>query len=488
MAKCDEYVIIPGTGQKVYEGSVVILYRLPNLRWILHYGYYNYNGKKQKGWYFSSIPSDTTMPVFNEDLVAMRVIDSPPGPVPPCPPCPPHPPVPPFPPGPGPEPPAPIPIPFTPHDKMQVDAAMLTLDNLVERDKLSNSLLQDGKIVRVNDIDGHGTLEYYSWNAQASAWEQASLGYRYMTRDEIEEAIADDIIDIVWSNENGALVLTNNGHTELNPVELTGVAHDPIFEHEELKITIPVYGRDPIEIVIPKDKYLRQLRFEMNTQIGTKVVPAIIATVSDGSTEEEIVCDISGVRGLFEGDESTTATINIDSENGHVVANVKLSSIMNNPLKVDNEGMYVDLSGVVAKQAIDEGFLLVADGNGEFTYGGDGVGIEQSTAISDLTDPTKKVVTANLIVDAISAAIEALKIVLEGEIADLATRIDSIEEKIDFNSGGGASGDGVVLVTSGDKLSRSFYTIGDDELDPESEEDKVATEKAVINAVSWHSF
>ena len=97
MARSEEYVIIPGTGQKVYEGSVVMLYRLPNLRWILHYGYYSHNAKKQQGWYFSSIPSDTTMPVFNEDLVAMKVIDGQPGPMPPAPPVPPFPPFPPFP-------------------------------------------------------------------------------------------------------------------------------------------------------------------------------------------------------------------------------------------------------------------------------------------------------------------------------------------------------------------------------------------------------
>lgn len=485
MARSEEYVIIPGTGQKVYEGSVVMLYRLPNLRWILHYGYYSYNGKKQKGWYFSSIPSDTTMPVFNEDLVAMKVIDGQPGPMPPVPP---FPPFPPFPPGPGPMPPAPIPIPFTPHDKMQVDAAMLTLDNLTERDKLSNSLLQDGKIVRVNDIDGHGTIEYYSWNAQASAWEEASLGYRYMTRDEIMESVADDIVDIVWSNENGALVLTNHAGTDVDPVQLSGVAHNPLYVEEELTLTIPVYGQDPIVITIPRDKYLRSLHFESNRQFDDrKVGPALVAIISDGVSEEEVVCNLSGVRGLFEGQETSTITVNIDSETGHVSANVKLSSIANNPLKVDNEGMWVDLSGVVAKKEIDEGFLLVADGNGEFTYGGNGVGLEQTTAIEDLTNPEKKVVTANLIADAITAAVTALEVLIEGEIEDLQSRVATLEDKLDFNSGGGATGDGVIIVTKGDGLKRSLYRVGGQELDPDSD-DTVATESAVTKVMSWREF
>lgn len=483
MAKSEEYVIIPGTGQKVYEGSVVMLYRLPNLRWILHYGYYSYNGKKQKGWYFSSIPSDTTMPVFNEDLVAMRVIDGP-GPMPPVPPIPP---VPPFPPGPGPVPPAPIPIPFTPHDKMQVDAAMLTVDDLAERDRLSNSLLQDGKIVRVNDIDGHGKIEYYSWDAKSSAWVEASLGYRYMTRDEIMEAVADDIVNIAWSNENGALVVTNHAGTPVNPIQLLGVSHDPVYTEEDLTLTIPVYGKDPLTMTIPKDKYVRSIRFESNYPLGTKVGPAIILTVSDGVADEEIIGDLSGVRGLFEGEDSTSITVNIDSENGHVKADVKLSSIANNPLKIDNEGMWVDLSGVVGKKFIDTGFLLVADGNGEFTYAGDGVGLEQTTAISDLTNPEKTVVTANLIADAIQAAVSALKIVLEAKIADLTTRVGVLENKLDFDATGGAPGDGVILVTNGEGLARSMYHVGGPDLNPDNV-DTVATEEAVGKVVSWFEF
>lgn len=472
MSKSEEYVIIPGTGQKVYEGSVVMLYRLPNLRWIIHYGYYSYNGKNQKGWYFSSIPSDTTMPVFNEDLVAMKVIDGQPCPVPP---------VPPYPPGPGPIPPAPIPIPYTAHDKMQVDAAMLTLDTLAERDRLSSVSLQDGKIVRVNDIDGHGTIEYYSWNASASAWEEASLGYRYMTRDEIMEAVADDIVDIVWSNENGALVVTNNAGTPVDPIQLLGVSHDPIYTEEDYTLTIPVYGREPLVMTIPKDKYLRSMTFESNRQFGTKVGPAIVAVVSDGITDEEVVCDISGVRGLFEGKETSSITINIDSESGHVKADVKLSSIADNMLKVDNEGMWVDLSGVVGKKQIETGFLLVADGNGEFTYAGNGVGLEQTTAIEDLTNPEKKVVTANLIADAISAAISALKITLESRIADIETRVGVLEERLNFET---SLGNGTILISNGDRVETSDYKIGGSVLDDESN-GTVATEEAVTRALSW---
>ena len=151
--------------------------------------------------------------------------------------------------------------------------------------------------------------------------------------------------------------------------------------------------------------------------------------------------------------------------------------------KVDNEGMWVDLSGVVGKKEIETGFLLVADGNGEFTYAGNGINVETTTAISDLTNPEKKVVTANLIADAISAAISALEISIEGRIDDIEQRVVSLEDSIDF----GAGDDDVILITSGNGLARSSYKVGGKTLDTESE-DTVATEEALTKAISWNLF
>lgn len=294
----EEYIVIPGTHQKVYAGSVVVLYRLPGVRWIIHNGYYNYSGRRQKGWYFSSVPSDTVMPVFNEDLVAMRVVDSPMPPVPPVPPGP----IPPFPPGPippcppGPHPPAPVPIPFTPQDKAQIDSAMITVDDLASRDIMGREGLQNGKIVRVNDIDGHGTVEYYSWNAITCQWDVASLGYRYMTREEMLDTISSDVIDIAWVNENGALVLTNHGGTSTDPIQLLGVTHDPTYNGDQLKLTIPVYGKDPFEMTIPRDTYPKAIRFEDNWVFEDgHTGRAIVVTVSDGLTDTDIAGDVSAL-------------------------------------------------------------------------------------------------------------------------------------------------------------------------------------------------
>lgn len=462
----ERFIVVPGTDKKLFDGTVVILNRLPNLRWILHYGPYFYAGKKHTGWYFCSIPSDTTMPVFNEDLVNLQVIDQPDCPYPPGP----------FPPGPfppGPCPPAPIPVPFTPQDKKQLSSAMLTVDTLFERDALSRYTLQDGKIVRVNDIDGQGTLEYYSWCAATGSWQEASLGYRYMTREEIEQSIGSDIVDIAWSNEEGALVITNHNNDK-SKTELTGLAHDLVFDNEELTIRVPIYGKPDLVIKIPEDKHIVAIRFEPEWDFDGVIKPAIVVTVSDGKASEDIAGDATGLYNIYKGGETPTAKILINSASNQITAQVKLSSIPENAIGIDNEGLYVDLSGYVHKQNIDSNLVLVSDGNGGFTYGGPGVEIENATPISNLPNPDKTIVTANLVVQAIEAAIEAV-------VIDVEERLSSIEERINFGSGV----DGDLLVTSGDKLSRSNAKIGGSELSEGSTESLVARETAVIEALSW---
>jgi len=191
-----EYLVVPNSNDRIYDGSVVILQRLPNLRWVVHNGFYTYNGTTQNGWYLSSVPSQTNMPLFHNDLYGIRILSSDPCPCPPPlppgphPPFPPHP-VPPFPPGPGPET-----IQYTKADKLMVDRSMITVPNLEERDKLMSSELIDGKVVRVNDYEGK--VEYFEWDKENLRWNLLSLGERYPDAETIasEYATIESVTDL----------------------------------------------------------------------------------------------------------------------------------------------------------------------------------------------------------------------------------------------------------------------------------------------------
>lgn len=477
----EEYIIIPGTNRKVYDGTVVILNRLPNLKWIIHFGFYSYNGRSKKGWYLSSIPSCSVMPVFNEDLVAMRVVEDPKPPLPPFPPgpCPPppHPPFPPF-------PPVPTPTIFTPDDKLMVDRSMITVESLEDRDKLGNDKTLDGKLVRVNDIDGEGTVEYYTWNKSTSQWDLATLGYRYLTRDEIDAKLADGIIDIVYSDSVGALVITDNTGVR-EPVSLTGLAHDPVFISDTLTLRIPVFGSSDVLVTIPRDKYLTGVRYEENylRPDGTWG-PSIVCTISDGVTETEVVCDASKLRNIYQGGETNEAVIYIEEGTNKITCEVKLSTFEHNALKLDNTGFYVDITGKVDKNDIHESYLLAADGQGGFTQAGNGAYLVSTGSIVDIDHPEKAVITANIVASAIDAAIstavrplqEAIA-ALQEEVSDLDERVTALENKPDQGT--------IIIDQRG--IARDTLYLGGEVLTTTSDE-TLATEAAVVHALTFQDF
>ena len=163
-------LILPDGMTYVTDGSVVVISRFPKTKWVVHYGWYTYKGSQSMGWYLSSIPSQTTIPVSDEDLVGIQVVSGS-CPCPPMPPCPP----PPGPP-PGPKPPCPHTPEYTLEKDQYLQQAFISVENRSDRDLL-NSLgdVPDGKIVRVND-DIDGKVRYYSWNRAAGTWDVETFG------------------------------------------------------------------------------------------------------------------------------------------------------------------------------------------------------------------------------------------------------------------------------------------------------------------------
>ena len=130
-----DYVIIPVTGIKLYDGDIVVLSKYPGVKWIIHNGWYTYQESQSIGWYFCSIPQGVIIPVTDDELTHLTVISD--GGCCPQPPCPP-----------GPVPPGPIP----PDLAREIDRAWISVATLIDRDNLNKRILPDGKIVRVDEV------------------------------------------------------------------------------------------------------------------------------------------------------------------------------------------------------------------------------------------------------------------------------------------------------------------------------------------------
>lgn len=154
-----ESILVPTTGQYIDEGSEVALERFPTLVWTLRYGPYSYRGSNYQGWYFYIDKSRTTLPMNFRDLTSLTVIGSTDVPS-------------------GIEYPEPVELhPYvdclgidyayiTPEEKARYDAAFITVATLADRDAIYP--VPDGKIIRVNDVDGDTV--YYVYNRSLSEW------------------------------------------------------------------------------------------------------------------------------------------------------------------------------------------------------------------------------------------------------------------------------------------------------------------------------
>ena len=69
-----DYITIPNTCKHLYPGSVVMLGRFPGTKWVLQLGWYIHENMQLNGWYFSAIPSRSTIPVEESDLQDLVLI------------------------------------------------------------------------------------------------------------------------------------------------------------------------------------------------------------------------------------------------------------------------------------------------------------------------------------------------------------------------------------------------------------------------------
>lgn len=173
--------ITTDSGQQIYDGSIVILARFPGTKWIVHKGWYSYQGNQYNGWYLSSIPSQSTMPLTDTDLIGITVVsdtsssDS----------------------GyfPSPNVPKPGGHSFTPQMSWELNRAWITVDTIEQRNRLNRRLIPDGKVVRVND-SGDGSTKYYSYDQANSQWVEETFGIdttNFVSRDDLGDSISEEV-------------------------------------------------------------------------------------------------------------------------------------------------------------------------------------------------------------------------------------------------------------------------------------------------------
>ena len=71
MAK--EFIYCKATDIRFYEGDIVILANKPRVKWIIHHGWFIFNGVQNFDWYLSAIKNGEILPVSSIDLKLLQL-------------------------------------------------------------------------------------------------------------------------------------------------------------------------------------------------------------------------------------------------------------------------------------------------------------------------------------------------------------------------------------------------------------------------------
>lgn len=146
-----KYIVIPGTDIRLYENDIVKISNKPKVDWIVHYGWFYFQGKQTYGWYFVSTETTEVLPAYVVDLtlctlkytktVGSEICD---GKV------------------------TEYADPFTEADAELLKRTFITVDTIDQRDNIDPKSLVNGKMVRVNYVDG--VAKYYAWDEESKTW------------------------------------------------------------------------------------------------------------------------------------------------------------------------------------------------------------------------------------------------------------------------------------------------------------------------------
>lgn len=186
------------SGIQIVDGSIVILARFPGTKWIVHKGWHAYQCNQYNGWYLSSIPSQTTMPLVDSDLIGIKVVGGE------CP-YPDHP-------FPSPNPPIPGGGGMKPEMAWELNRAWITVDTIEQLSRLNRRLVPDGKIVRVNDT-GDGTAKYYRYDQAKSIWTEEYFGVdttNFVSKDDLVQEVKDQLDNADFSQTVVTVIKEND--------------------------------------------------------------------------------------------------------------------------------------------------------------------------------------------------------------------------------------------------------------------------------------
>lgn len=274
-----------------------------------------------------------------------------------------------------------------------------------------------------------------------------------------QTASADAFVGATFNEPTGVINYSLNDTSRSFDLGLDGLVHSPAYDTSKYQLTIPVYGQEDIVVSFPK--CVKSGRFEPNYLLPDGTYgPAIVLVVDapgEPSGEMEIVIPAAGLIDTYTGGTTNSIAVTISDEN-EITATLKIDPA-SGKLSITEHGLNIDLSDyALHANPADVDKIAIIDANGNFK------GSKKIVEVYTPDDPT------------ISDKIPVFGVVAAAIDAALATVGEHILGEGPINK---------VIISTQQGIVRSNYEIGGATLNPSASANLLATEAAVIDAVTW---
>lgn len=284
----------------------------------------------------------------------------------------------------------------------------------------------------------------------------------------ITEGLNGAVTNITYDGDTKAIKFTK-GADEENSVPLTGFLTGASYEGETGKLSFTVQGGQKVDITLPKENFVKSGKYD-------PVTKDLVLVLQDSS---EVRIPAGDLIDDTEFQSTQTVELAVDPEHGTVTANVKISEDGGNALVKKANGLFVqqaDVSNKLDKVASSkQGEIIIAKADGMVEVSG----LKAGAATLDAS-PNDKTLATEAAVNAIKTALEAT---IGGKVAktDISTTIGE----------SGSSSD--TKVASEKAVAKAIETVKSETVAKSSitnaitgkATDKVVSEKAVSDALSW---
>lgn len=269
---------------------------------------------------------------------------------------------------------------------------------------------------------------------------------------------------ITYDSATGKLMV-DKGEETATGVQLTGVVHNPTYDAAQLKLTIPVVGGTDIVVNIPKDKFVTAGTYNADTKN--------IELTIEGQTEKVIIPAAALVDTCTADNTNKNIQLTVTDDN-KISASLTIDPTSGNALTYNSaKGFMVDISGKMNTYGAGTASeIVISDATGK-TITRTGKTVLSDAGSTELGTSKTQIPVASIIARAIASAVSTAQTTLQ----------TAINKKADKLATGTANE--VLLSTTDGNYSRSGKTIGSSTLAATPNANTLATEAAVLDAISW---